>query len=222
MQPTNILPCADWRRTDATLTQPRARPGRHPCASTSRPGSPSRASPPRVCVSATVPRPSKAGDCSTTDALTDATPRARGNASRGVALRVRLRATARTDWRGLAHKWRGTDAELTQKVTQKRGLGMPKWAATSPQKTGFNFSLSDEINQTRWDLWTRNGNDGWITIRLIANRTGRSKSKYSFWLGWNGERFSRVRDQVLLERREPQVAAWLAGQMKTSPSNSDL
>lgn len=71
-----------------------------------------------------------------------------------------------------------------------------------------------------WLVFIRPATDSdWMSVKVVAD--GRAVGKANYWLGWNGSRFSRQADLVLLMDR-PKVLQGVEHLLRDETSGLDL
>ena len=71
-----------------------------------------------------------------------------------------------------------------------------------PRTGGWNEVGVVEDGGQRWLVFIR-PTEEWSTVKVVAD--GYVLTKANYWLGWNGSRFSRATDLVLLAQQRPAV-----------------
>lgn len=90
-------------------------------------------------------------------------------------------------------------------------MAVKKYKGKKPRTGGWSEVgvVEDEI---RWLVFIRPGGD-WATVKVVAD--GHAPTKANYWLGWNGARFSRATDLVLLAQGRPAVLQGLEGVLRS-------
>ena len=75
------------------------------------------------------------------------------------------------------------------------------YAGNRPSSIGW--ALIGEIeDDVRWLVFVKqNSSSGWLSLKVVAD--GCAPSKANYWLGWNGQRFSKKRDVEMLTEYRP-------------------
>ncbi len=76
---------------------------------------------------------------------------------------------------------------------------MKRYLGHKPKTDDWNFLGSVEADGN-WFVYVRpDPSNGWSSVKVVAD--GRALGKANYWLGWNGQRFSRHADLPLLLNR---------------------
>jgi hypothetical protein len=96
---------------------------------------------------------------------------------------------------------------------------MKRYLGNKPKTDDWNFLGSVEADGN-WFVYVRpDPSSEWTSVKVVAD--GRAQGKANYWLGWNGQRFSRHADLPLLLNRSV-LARAVEDMLKGPADGSDL
>ena len=90
---------------------------------------------------------------------------------------------------------------------------MKTYKGNAKAEMGWSFmGLVAHEDGATWILFGRQKSTGWTSLKLIAEE--RAPFKANYWLGWNGSRLSKTRDEGLLLEGRPALHRALINKLR--------